>query len=297
MKKIFFLLLFVASFQTLLLAFSEGIIVFTSARDGNWEIYTMNAHGSNQTRITDNPSNDWNPEWSPDGSKIIFSSDRNGNNDIFIMNADGSDIQCLTENTICDEFYPSWSPDGKRVTYTSYKDNKFSLYTMNSDGGEVRLLYDSSESNYSSKWSPDGKTIVFVSRIKGDAEICTINPDGSGFKRLTTRSGQDACPQWSADGNKIVFSSSNRGSGEDIAIMNSDGSGYKVVVRNYKSNDFAPCLSPDGNYIAYQTGFPGTNGENDEIVILDIKTGKITRLTDSPGWDSQPDWKIPTISE
>lgn len=291
MRKIISLLFLVASFQMLFFASPEGIIVFTSARDGNWEIYTMNADGSDQTRITDNQATDWNPVWSADGSKIVFTSDRNGNNDIFVMHADGSNVECLTDNSPFEEYFPDWSPNGKEIVYSAEHNGKSELYIINSDGTNSRKLFETEEDCFSPQWSPDGKSIVFVMRIFGDTEICTINPDGTGFKRLTKRTGQDACPKWSSDGEKIVFSSSNRGSGEDIAVMNSDGSGFKVMVRNYKSNDFAPCFSPDGNYIAYQTGFPDTNGENDEIVRYDISTGKITRLTNSPGWDSQPCWK------
>ena len=40
-------------------------IAFYSERDGNWEIYLMNADGSGLTRLTDNPANDWFPSWAP----------------------------------------------------------------------------------------------------------------------------------------------------------------------------------------------------------------------------------------
>ena len=56
------------------LAVNKGRIVFTSMRDGNLEIYVMNSVGGNQERLTNNPSNDRDPDWSPDGTKIAFSS-------------------------------------------------------------------------------------------------------------------------------------------------------------------------------------------------------------------------------
>ncbi len=66
---------------------SDGLrIVFNSRRDGNWEIYTMNADGSNQTRITNNASIDIGPKWSPSGDKIAFSSNRDGNQEIYLSN-------------------------------------------------------------------------------------------------------------------------------------------------------------------------------------------------------------------
>ena len=87
-----------------------GLIAFISERDGNPEIYVMNADGSDQKRLTYNNCDDWAPDWSPDSEKIAFTSGLNGNLDIYIMNADGSGIQQITDNT-SDDGWSSWSPD------------------------------------------------------------------------------------------------------------------------------------------------------------------------------------------
>ena len=65
-----------------------GRIAFDSLRDGNGEIYVMNADGSGQTRLTDDPGFDGSPSWSPDGSRIAFQSFRDGdaNPEIYVMN-------------------------------------------------------------------------------------------------------------------------------------------------------------------------------------------------------------------
>ena len=86
-----------------------GKIAFVSNRDGNREIYVMNADGSGQTRLTNNPTFDFPPAWSPDGSRIAFGSDRDGNVDIYVMNADGSGLIRLTDNPARDS-RPAWSP-------------------------------------------------------------------------------------------------------------------------------------------------------------------------------------------
>ena len=64
----------------------------------------MNADGSNQTKLTNNPASDYLPSWSPDGSKIVFHSDRDGNNEIYVMNADGSNQTNITNNPADDNF-------------------------------------------------------------------------------------------------------------------------------------------------------------------------------------------------
>ncbi|GAG57122.1 unnamed protein product, partial [marine sediment metagenome] len=72
-------------------------IAFESSRDDNDEIYVMDADGSNQVNLTNNPEGDSDPTLSPDGKKIAFKSNRDGKDEIYVMNADGSDQKRLTE--------------------------------------------------------------------------------------------------------------------------------------------------------------------------------------------------------
>ena len=71
---------------------TNGKIIFASDRDGNKEIYVMDADGSNATRLTNNSTREYYPSWSPDGSKIAFVSDRDGGTDaskeIYVMDTD-----------------------------------------------------------------------------------------------------------------------------------------------------------------------------------------------------------------
>ena len=75
-------------------------LAFESLRDGNHEIYVMNADGSDQTNLTKNPASDRSPAWSLDGKRIAFDSDRDGDDEIYVMNADGSDVTRLTDNPV-----------------------------------------------------------------------------------------------------------------------------------------------------------------------------------------------------
>ncbi|MBN1565214.1 MAG: PD40 domain-containing protein, partial [Anaerolineae bacterium] len=100
-------------------------IAFTSMRDGNPEIYSMQANGLNPLNLTNNPAYDDYPAWSPDGTRIAFASDRDGDLEIFSMSAaDGSGQTQHTADTD-DDLNPVWSPDGSKIIFQSDRDGNF----------------------------------------------------------------------------------------------------------------------------------------------------------------------------
>jgi Tol biopolymer transport system component len=95
-------------------------IAFLSSRDGNQEVYVMNADGSGQRRLTRNPAYDGGPAWydggsawSPDARKIAFVSSRDGNREVYVMNADGSGQRNLTRSPASEGWF-AWSPGRTR---------------------------------------------------------------------------------------------------------------------------------------------------------------------------------------
>ena len=80
----------------------NGKVVFESNRDGNFEIYSMNADGSNLTRLTNNAAADQAASVSPDGTRVAFTSTRDGNPEIYVMSIDGSNLTRLTNNAALD---------------------------------------------------------------------------------------------------------------------------------------------------------------------------------------------------
>lgn len=89
-------------------------IVFTSKRDGNWEIYKMSVDGSHQTRLTNTPAIESVPCWSPDGKQIAFLSNRDGAWEIYVMNVDGSDPKKLSnDDGKVTRRGPIWQPQVK----------------------------------------------------------------------------------------------------------------------------------------------------------------------------------------
>ncbi len=170
-------------------------IVFASLRDGNYEVYIMNADGSNQTRLANNTSADFNPAWSPDGTRIAFTSNRDGNYEIYVMNADGKGQTRLTTNTV-DDFYPTWSPDGTRIALLSNREGNVDVYLMDADGTGQRNLSNNPAPDSEPAWSPDGTLIAFTSLRDNNPEVYVMNADGSNPFNLSNNPALDAYPAW-----------------------------------------------------------------------------------------------------
>jgi dipeptidyl aminopeptidase/acylaminoacyl peptidase len=128
-------------------------IAFVSERDGNKEIYVMNADGSQPTRLTNNNTVDWFPKWSPDGKRIGFVSFRDGNLEIYVMNVDGSQPTRLT-NTAGRDFPPVWSPDGTQIAFNSERDGNYEIYLMKADGSLQTRLTTHQAADTFPAWQP-----------------------------------------------------------------------------------------------------------------------------------------------
>lgn len=171
----------------------QAKIVFYSHRDGNWEIYTMNSDGSNQTRLTFNEAADSAPAWSPNGRQIAFDSNRDGNDEVYVMDADGKNQRRLTHHSGVDG-YPYWSPDGSQIAFDSNRgakprEQKFEIYVMDADGSNVKQVTDVGFASRP-RWSPDGQWILFEAPVEGiinqGRQIYAIRPDGTDLWQVST---------------------------------------------------------------------------------------------------------------
>ena len=274
-------------------------IVFQSDRDGNYEVYVMDADGKNQRNITNHPATDRVPAWSPDGTTIAFISNRDAAGvewayDIYVMDADGKNQRRLTNNP-AGEWYPAWSPDGQSIAFCSKGDrgNFWGIYVMDPDGKNQRRLTDDpawggSEDLYPA-WSPDGQMIAFYSTADENEEIYVMDADGKNHRRLTNSPAWDAHPAWSPDGQSIAFISEREGDeNAEVYIMDADGKNQRNIT-NHPATDMGPAWSPDSTIIAFSSDRDAAEWVFD-IYVMDANGKNLHNITDHPADDSSPDF-------
>ena len=156
-------------------------IVFTSTRDGNAEIYTMNVNGSKAKNLTQHDARDEAPVWSPTGEHIAFHSNRHGLRDLYIMDADGRNVRKLFKDLVYREF-PTCSPDGKMLAY----------HRSVGGGGRIPVVNETYMSDSSLPYSSVRRFIQFLptpktatgEKILFKPNCSTSSQSGTHFTRM-----------------------------------------------------------------------------------------------------------------
>ena len=269
-----------------------GLITFYSERDGNSEIYIMNADGTCLKNITSNPAIDLTPDLSPNAENIIFVSNRDGNKEIYKMNIDGTNLIRLTNNNT-EESYPFYSFDGTKILYSSKVSDNFDLYIMDSNGSNKTRITNTPANEEWAHLSPDNKKIAYGTGSYPDFDIYIMNSDGSNPTPFITLPDGQAIPKWSPNGvtiahNHIIFSGDFSNWSGDIYLISSDNTNHRKItgsaVRCINEN---PYWSPDGDKIVFQSNRTG----NFQIYTMNADGSNQTRLTNHQGNDYWPSWR------
>ena len=230
-------------------------IAFKSNRGGSYNLYVMNADGTNVRRLTEHGANDHDPAWLPDGQSMVFTSDRdrgNGRYDLYrLWVADGA-VERLTNFFTGYAFMPSVSPDGNWVAFVATTFPIEAGWWVN----QVHVMelatrqtwpFDTTSWSCWPNWSPDGQSITHVSLVTEPSVIQTINSFGEAPEPIPGEAGR-----W----------------------------------------HYYPDWSPDNRWLAIATSPEHHEGENWDLAILDpTRATPVRRLTTGAGNDRLPDWK------
>ena len=225
---------------------------FVSSRAGNFDLYVMNADGTNVTRLTDHPANDFDPIWAPDGQSLIFSSERDSRSDLYRLWLNDRRIDRLTNHFVGRAIMPNVSPDGKSVAFAAQTLQRlqfweFQIHVLDLSSGTTRALDQSGGACWPT-WSPDGTLIANVSLAKEPSTIQVRNVAGGRPREIAFGPKTWAYyPDFSKDGKLIALSVSpqhHEGEDWDLAIVPSDGSAPLRKLTSGPGNDRLPDWKP-----------------------------------------------------
>ena len=202
-------------------------IAFSSTKDGNYELYVMQADGSNIVRLTNTANEELAPSWSPDGTRIVY---MRGSSELWVMSSTGTNPRLLTAPGFPTR-NPAWSPDGTRIAFAT----STGVMLIRPEGTELGHV-GPTLSVSSPSWSPDGKRIAYVASADGNVDIYTMRSDGTDVRRLTTDPGRDTEPSWSPDGAHLAFAT-DRDIAWHIYTMRGDGSEQQKIPNQGPNND------------------------------------------------------------
>lgn len=292
-----------------------GKIAFQSDRTGNPNIFVMNADGSGVSQLTSDDTEEANPAWSPDGSRIAYQSNRDfsgatssiwfapksleasdaadlhGGMDVYVITADGSGVKRLTTLNPEDEIDPAWSPDGSRIAFSSDRTDPevtgllSDIFVMNADGSNIKqITTESGGGNFEPTWSPDGSRIAFTSNRDGNLDIFAMDSNGKSPTNLTNNTTLDLQPVWSPNADRIAYASFAGGNFE-VFVMDADGSN-QTNLTNDASTDNDPAWSPDGSQIAFSSDRSGSL----DIYVMNADGTNLRRVTTDTSSEFQPTW-------
>ena len=196
----------------------------------SFDIFSVNADGSNVQRLTSADGYDAEATVSPKGDKIIFTSTRDGDPELYIMNLDGSNQKRLTFQKGYDggAFF---SLDGSKIVFRAsrpktaeeladyedlakngmFRPSILEIYVMNADGSGIKQVTNFGKASFAPFFHPDGKRIIFSSNINSengrDFDLYLINIDGTGLEQITFNESFDGFPMFTRDGKHLVFCS------------------------------------------------------------------------------------------
>ena len=223
---------------------SDGRLLVSSDRSGNWDVYVLSEKGDHLQPLTTDPALDAGPRWKPDGSEIVFYSNRTGHREVWIMPTSGGPARQLTQGE-SERWYPCWSPSGLEVVI----EGDGGLIIMPAKGGQERRLTTESRDLHPD-WSHDGKWIVFDSVRDGSRRLWLVPAAGGQVEPLTR--GEAYSPRWSLDGTEVYFNGFGDRKNNVWALSIANGEERPVTALSGRRGKLGNIgLATDGQFIYF----------------------------------------------
>jgi Tol biopolymer transport system component len=253
----------------------------------NIDISSFKVGAPGRRGIITSSLDDFQPELSPDGTRLTFcSEDTRDVVEIWVAAADGSGAHQLTHGPNRWQCTPAWSPDARSIVFDSQGDDgHWHLWTTDSEGGTPRRITHDPGSQNMPSWSRDGRWIYFTADDGTSRNVFRISAGGGSPERITSTGG--VYPKTSADGLNLFYQRVE-GVGSPLLVMSLAGGASKQLVGCVRWSAFAP--SPRGIYYAAcgTTPDPPLHLLNPATGV-DRLVGKLQGLAWVPGLGVSPD--------
>jgi Tol biopolymer transport system component len=263
-----------------------GKLLFQTERYGILQVALLAGDSGEVTRVTNVPTQAFEPDWSPDCSAIAYTEEVGNNQDfdIYIHDIASGQRRPLVTGSGAYDWAPAWSPDGSIIAYQNNQDALINICFITPTGERLGCMERGSYSNAMPAWSPDGTRLAFGSNRAGNWELyVTDYPAMSTLTRLTNNNDIDFHPQFSPDGQWIVFTSKRLGS-YDLYLVGADGQNERQLT-TLASDERDPTWVGNDR-IAFTA-----NIEDDwELYIINVDGSNLQRLTYTRGADQWPVW-------
>ncbi len=265
----------------------RGSLAYVVRERAQQDIWVVEVGTNAPLRITNDPEDDRDPAWSPDGSQLAFASHRDGNWEIYVYDLASGETTRMTVD-LSFQAGPQWSPDGQWLVYESYQGNNLDIYVMPVDFSQPpQRITDSPAPDFSPAWSPDGRRIAFVSWRDGNQDIYVFSlddpRDAAAVNVTNTPMRHEDYPAWDASGELLAFSALD--GGREIVFVKSadDPQGVAQALEQGR----APAWSPDGASLV----FAADSVDSTHLVAAPFsEAGVATEVISVPSGASDPSW-------
>ncbi|NWF69921.1 MAG: PD40 domain-containing protein [Chloroflexi bacterium] len=252
------------------------VVAYSSARGGSSDIFLLDVASGVELRLTDTPTNEEWPRWSPDGRFLAYMADdtQSGGLNIFTLELATGAVRQLTHGAGVQAF-PTWSPDGRQIAFSAGTDlNDTDIQILDLASGQITRLPRTAVHERVSSWS--GDVLLFSANGGGLAvfRLYRVNSDGRAFTSLPFGGAVDLNPVWSPDGQWFAFQAL-RDQDYEIVVRSADGRALRQLTDN-GADDFSPMWSPDGQRLVFIRLTPEAGYE---VYILQADGSGARRLT------------------
>lgn len=260
-------------------------LIYIASRGNGFDIYRCNQDGSSEVQLTTQKGFDWGPRWWQAKKAIIhYEQDTAGNFSHRLIDSEGKplpmDFQGLTDFLA--------SPDGQYALYTKKVGDNDHIFMQTLATQSAIDLTPLDAYHGRPRWSPDSQAVLLLSDRSGSTELHLYQLEDQSMTKLTEGEGRVKYISWAPDGTRVAFTREvleEPKQDHDIYLLNIETRELEQLT-NTPFGEQEISWSPMGDKIAYH----GTIDGKDDIYTIDIKSGVVSKITNSEGYHGEPGW-------